>query len=108
MPARSIKGLLLMAAIPKVDLPGKCMQTDRRPLALKTLLVLNSFDFMHYKTCSFSGKKAKRRRRRPPSSSVATDEEGMPHLKSYRKLKSPKTSSNASTRVQFPIHTFIC
>jgi len=29
---------------------------------------------------------------------VATDEEGVPHLKSYRKLKSPKTASSTSTR----------
>ncbi|KAL9955884.1 hypothetical protein ACROYT_G037281 [Oculina patagonica] len=46
-----------------------------------------------------TGKKKKGRRRRPPSSSIATDEEGVPHLKSYRKLKSPKTvSSTTSTR----------
>lgn len=45
------------------------------------------------------GRKRKPRRRRPPSSSVATDEERVPHLKSYRKLKSPKTTSSTSTRV---------
>ena len=45
------------------------------------------------------GKKRKPRRRRPPSSSLATDEEGVPHLKNYRKLKSPKTTSSISTRV---------
>lgn len=45
-----------------------------------------------------TGRKRKPRRRRPPSSSVATDEERVPHLKSYRKLKSPKTTSSISTR----------
>ena len=45
------------------------------------------------------GRKRKPRRRRPPSSSVATDEERVPHLKSYRKLESPKTTSSTSTRV---------
>lgn len=43
------------------------------------------------------GKKVRRRKRRPPSSSLATDEEGMPQLKSYRKLKSPKTISSATS-----------
>lgn len=45
-----------------------------------------------------TGKKAKRRRRRPPSSSVATDEEGAPHLKSYKKLKAPTTASSISSK----------
>lgn len=53
-----------------------------------------------------SGKKRKPRRKRPPSSSVATDEEGVPHLKSYRKLKSPKTASSSSTRVWFVFFVF--
>lgn len=54
-----------------------------------------------------SGKKRKPRRKRPPSSSVATDEEGVPHLKSYRKLKSPKTASSTSTRVWFVFFVFL-
>ncbi|XP_068675121.1 streptococcal hemagglutinin-like isoform X2 [Montipora foliosa] len=43
------------------------------------------------------GKKVRRRKRRPQSSSLATDEEGMPQLKSYRKLRSPKTISSATS-----------
>ncbi|XP_067042708.1 serine-rich adhesin for platelets-like isoform X2 [Acropora muricata] len=44
-----------------------------------------------------TGRKVKRRKRRPQSGSVAADEEGMPQLKSYRKLKSPKTISSAAS-----------
>lgn len=44
-----------------------------------------------------TGRKVKRRKRRPQSGSVAADEEGMPQLKSYRKLKSPKRISSASS-----------